>query len=1112
MAAELRRAQKAVSDGHAADSMQFIAIARDLARQLGFPRAEASTFRAIFAVVKRSAYSSDKEAWEAHGAKPRTYQQWKALIEPLEPQAMADGFLDVPSIGFAMMAIASPRPSEPRAFVAREKHGASDSMYELDKYAAAALAQPRNEGAGAFSTAYAMCATFVTSASRRVRSSSATFDEYSCTEKIDRTRLTGIVNDLHRSRAQRDEAIRRLERDENPRAQEQLKQLVRCRSLESVAAQLLTILPKSVDASYRNGRASLNVQYEERDAAAKGRLFATGQSVRTGEDVPRVVSLQGMQNDLRAALVGEFAHDIDCENSEFRLIWSLAKRYGHQLNVIESYCTHRQVFLDRIVQAHGVDLAAAKRLPNIIASGGQYRTWMRQHDVTSENGQLRALVSRMHEEIRVLHDDLVRRNEFAWLDAERQHMRDSGKREPFNLMPAIVRSSERKVLQVVHRCFFEHQWDVLALVFDGLIAEPREKTATKSLVQIMQLAEHQCLQTGWIVKLVEKPLYGLQDAPVKTIVDAYCVVREACSDLGPLFTVGEVVYISGYTTARIEEYVQGGQYDGLARVRYDDGSTYHVKPQVMCPPEQQRTVVGRTGLAIERSPPTVEDEAKLAAPGSGYLFLGLPEHLLEDLPPLRGPLVVAPTVSFANDCLLSGNFHTLVITDDELGYAYQPDDDACILARRFYTSGGRICVFATMGIFSSPANVLGPLFGCNWKFCSYTKYELVLTSTGASYLGGRAGGTAIEYTKANFLTVPRGEALLKPKGDNSEAETPIAIHRASGHGGQLMWLGFVNYGFSAQLSQVLSKLLRRREPRASSSRDERPVDAVRRAMEERRRQEEEERRIAEERRRKAEEERKRQAAAQAAAEEAERQRKAAAAEAERQRKAVADLARRRKFRGVECEFSIGDGYASDHLMRRSNSLETVTHLTLVGKGFFIARENGGSFWTGLPTALHSRLEKKDLNTQGSVQYVAAGHHDQYYAQVGSQFWWSGTCSDNFGEAVKDAAKSRSYSISRVAFGPHRSWIVVYSDGSSAWEGIPTELDNKLRSRNPRLPKPVEVALGQNESWYVKFADGKYNYSLLSEVARSFEAYTEAGWQVNNVLLNSENGDWALRYS
>ena len=59
---------------------------------------------------------------------------------------------------------------------------------------------------------------------------------------------------------------------------------------------------------------------------------------------------------------------------------------------------------------------------------------------------------------------------------------------------------------------------------------------------------------------------------------------------------------------------------------------------------------------------------------------------------------------------------------------------------------------------------------------------------------------------------------------------------------------------------------------------------------------------------------------------------------------------------------------------------------------------------------------------------------------------------------------------------------------------------------------MEVALGQNETWYVKFADGTYDYSLPSEVAREFEEWQEAGWQVSNVLLNSATGDWLLRYS
>ena len=121
---------------------------------------------------------------------------------------------------------------------------------------------------------------------------------------------------------------------------------------------------------------------------------------------------------------------------------------------------------------------------------------------------------------------------------------------------------------------------------------------------------------------------------------------------------------------------------------------------------------------------------------------------------------------------------------------------------------------------------------------------------------------------------------------------------------------------------------------------------------------------------------------------------------------------------------------------------------------------------------------------------------------------SGTCSNGFVEAINDADSS----ISRVAFGPHYSWIVLYSDGSSAWEGLPTKLHNKLRSRNPRLSKPVEVALGQDETWYVKFSDGRYDYCLPRDVAKSIEQWIEAGWEVSNVLLNSANGDWLFRYA
>ena len=273
---------------------------------------------------------------------------------------------------------------------------------------------------------------------------------------------------------------------------------------------------------------------------------------------------------------------------------------------------------------------------------------------------------------------------------------------------------------------------------------------------------------------------------------------------------------------------------------------------------------------------------------------------------------------------------------------------------------------------------------------------------------------------------------------------------------------------------------------------------------------------------KQEEEERRQAVEMAQREEAERQRKAAEAaaevarqEAERQRQAeaaraaarAAEKIRVKKFRGTQCTFVIDNEHASEELRKRKNSIDTVTHLTLVGNGFFMARENGSSFWSNLPFSLGLRLQQEDLNTQGAVKYVAAGPGGQYWADVGTATWWSGTCSESFEKAARS-----SRTISKVAFGENLSWIVLYDDGTQAWQGIPTKLHNKLNGRGKRLSKPVEVTLGRNETWYVKFADGTYDYVLPSIVAIAFEKWSEAGWSIKNVVLNSENGDYLLRYA
>ena len=45
-----------------------------------------------------------------------------------------------------------------------------------------------------------------------------------------------------------------------------------------------------------------------------------------------------------------------------------------------------------------------------------------------------------------------------------------------------------------------------------------------------------------------------------------------------------------------------------------------------------------------------------------------------------------------------------------------------------------------------------------------------------------------------------------------------------------------------------------------------------------------------------------------------------------------------------------------------------------------------------------------------------------------------------------------------------------------------------------------------------FEDGSDDYMLPTSCAEEVESWEDAGWTVQNVILNSANGDWAIRYS
>jgi hypothetical protein len=163
---------------------------------------------------------------------------------------------------------------------------------------------------------------------------------------------------------------------------EVLRLLHKCQEFESVAVELLSQVQfHPVDES---GCVSYVVHYQHRDCSHRGRLFAVGNSVKSmcGK-FPRTTTLQGMHSDLRAPLVGAFAHDIDCVNSEIRLLCSLAEqlKVQHLIKTMFLYRDDRQHYIDLIRNLHGVSELQAKRLPTIILSGGTYGTWAKATNV-----------------------------------------------------------------------------------------------------------------------------------------------------------------------------------------------------------------------------------------------------------------------------------------------------------------------------------------------------------------------------------------------------------------------------------------------------------------------------------------------------------------------------------------------------------------------------------------------------------------------------------------------------------------------------------------------------------------------------------------------------------
>ena len=362
------------------------------------------------------------------------------------------------------------------------------------------------------------------------------FHECLCAEKIDFDQLKRIVMDLRTDVKARNAGIDCLRRKQKKSKGDEalLKKLMRCQVMQLVAESLHGILNHIETDNL--GCIVHKVKYEQRDPSLRGRLYATGVNIKLADHkYMRTTTLQSMHSDLRAPLVGRFGHDIDCENSEVRLFCSLAQQFDlkERIPFIFNYRNNRKDWLMQIAEAHCVLEGEAKRLVNIILSGGGYITWLRSVDKTPTHAksplhnQITNFVNGLSNEIVLLRENLIEQPKFNWIHSDREKQKRAGKNDyakKIAMMSIILQSCENKVLGLMHHCFFKNRWRVRAKIFDGLIVEKGPECQI-DIHEMMRKVEDDCLFNGWDIRLIEKPLFGQHNDPIQTIEEARQTVQ-----------------------------------------------------------------------------------------------------------------------------------------------------------------------------------------------------------------------------------------------------------------------------------------------------------------------------------------------------------------------------------------------------------------------------------------------------------------------------------------------------------------------------------------------------------------------------------------------------------
>ena len=252
-----------------------------------------------------------------------------------------------------------------------------------------------------------------------------------------------------------------------------------------------------------------------------GRLYVKG-----GSSTVRSKSMQGCFKGLRAALIGHVGHDIDIENSlpSLTVQWldklvelGKAELSSDDYVLLKDYVNDRASWLSQIQKFHGCDRETAKNLVLVTLFGGDPK-WHLKNNATLNTSITYPRLQQLVAELTTVRRKVVNfQNQLPkYRKMYERKLKEKGSEE------AAMRSAFAIYTQEIEDCVMEkireYIWsqgiNIYSLIHDGLITSACSD-------ELLRGIEDYIAQHGWDIRLAEKPLHDLQDAPIPELAPIY---------------------------------------------------------------------------------------------------------------------------------------------------------------------------------------------------------------------------------------------------------------------------------------------------------------------------------------------------------------------------------------------------------------------------------------------------------------------------------------------------------------------------------------------------------------------------------------------------------------